>query len=103
MNMNQGTVYVDCPCCGTRLEVERENGKVVQQWKKAEPAPGGDALKAALAKLESDKQRRQQIFSTAKESMEEQKRKALEKFEKEKERIKRENDTSRPPGPFDLD
>ena len=102
--MNQGTIYVDCPCCGTRLEVEREDGKVVQRWAKPEkPAAGGDPIKAALAKLEADKKKRENILKNAAGALEDEKKRAMEKFEKEKERIKREKDTSRPPHPFDLD
>lgn len=102
--MNDGTIYVDCPCCGVRLEVEREGGKVVQRWEKqAKAKPGGDPIKAALAKLEEDKKKRAKLLSGAAEAIEAEKKRALEKFEKEKERIKRENDTSRPPHPFDLD
>ena len=102
--MSEGTIYVDCPCCGARLEVEREGGKVVQKWDKPQKAPaGGDPIKAALEKMEADKKKRATFFSGAKDSLEEEKRRTREKFEKEKERIKREKDTTRPPNIFDLD
>ncbi|TPW18418.1 MAG: hypothetical protein FD126_3452 [Elusimicrobia bacterium] len=97
-----GTIYVDCPCCGTRLEVERDGGKVVQKWAKREK-PAGDPLKAALEKIEADKRRRANFFVNAKDEIEARKKATHDKFEEERRRIIRENDNSPPPRPFDFD
>lgn len=103
--MSQETLYVDCPCCGARLEALRQNGKVVQHWAKPPKASkeGGDLLKEAAERLKAEKEKREKYLSGAKEILEQEKRKALEKFEQERRRIVEEGDNSRPPNPFDLD
>lgn len=100
-----GTVYVDCPCCGARLEARRQDGKVVQQWAKPKPpAKGGeDPLKAATERLKAEKAKRETFLDDAKARLEDEKRALEERFRRERERVHREGDTSRPPSPFDLD
>ncbi|TPW17935.1 MAG: hypothetical protein FD126_3548 [Elusimicrobia bacterium] len=100
--MAQETIYVDCPCCGARLEARRDDGKVMGHWTKLLKKEG-DPIKAAAEKLKAEKERHKNLLSGASAMIEEQKRRALEKFDKERERVERENDTSRPPSPFDLD
>ncbi len=97
------TLYVDCPCCGARIEADRESGKVLQHWAKREAAVPGDPLKAAMEKLEADKKKRENFFSNAKQALEARKREAMEKFEKERRRIAEEGDNTPPPRPFDFD
>lgn len=101
----EGTIYVDCPCCGARIEARREDGRVVQHWAKPKkPARStGDPLKDALEKLKADKERREKYLADPNAVLEEQKRKARERFEAEKKRVAEEGDTSRPPSPFDYD
>ncbi|MBI4051696.1 MAG: hypothetical protein HY400_04245 [Elusimicrobia bacterium] len=96
---------VECPFCHGSVEIDRESGKVLQKWPPSSlgVAPGGDKLKAAMQKLQKDKESREKYFSTAKESEEERKRKLREQFEKEKERIRKEGDITPPERPFDLD
>ncbi|MBI5884092.1 MAG: hypothetical protein HZB91_13435 [Elusimicrobia bacterium] len=98
------TIYVDCPCCKARLEVLRENGKVLQHWAKPlAKDKDGDPIKAATAKMKAEKERLSKLLDGAKDALAEQRKAAMEKFEREKERIKREGDDSPPPRPFDLD
>jgi hypothetical protein len=102
--MNQGTIYVDCPCCGARMEVQREDGKLVQHW--AKPVKGKEAenlLKTAAERLKADKAKRDKYLEGAKGMLQDEKRRLEEKFQQGKERIRREGDTGRPPNPFDLD
>ncbi|MCX5788363.1 MAG: hypothetical protein NTX64_07670 [Elusimicrobia bacterium] len=95
-----GTMFVDCPCCGARIEVDRESGKLIEHWTKQE-RPKGDPLQAAVEKLKTDQAKLENWFSTAQGQMEAQKKKARERFEAEARRIAREGDTSRPPNPMD--
>ncbi|MBI5624456.1 MAG: hypothetical protein HY924_11815 [Elusimicrobia bacterium] len=98
------TIYVDCPCCKARLEVLRENGKVLQHWAKPlAKDQGGDPIKAATERMKAEKERLSKYLDGAKDVLADQKKAAMEKFEREKERIKREKDDSPPPRPFDLD
>lgn len=103
--MSEETIYVDCPCCGARLEARRQDGRVMQHWKKAlkAQAEGGDPIKAAQERMKAEKERLSKLLENPGKIIEEQKRRALEKFELEKERIIRENDNSAPPHPFDAD
>jgi hypothetical protein len=105
MSEIQGTVYVDCPCCGARLVARREDGKVVAHWAKPRPAAKGgeDPLKAATDRLKAEKAKRANFLDDAKARLENEKRELEERFRKERERVHREGDTSRPPSPFDLD
>lgn len=100
--MGSKTIYVDCPCCGTRIEADSEHGKVVQHWEKTKSA-SGDSLKDALDRMKQEKEKRNQYFASAKDVLEEQKKKTREKFEKEKERVRKEGDSAPPPRPFDWD
>ena len=97
-----GSLFVDCPCCGARLEVDRESGKLLQHWAKQD-RPKGDLFKHALEKLKSDQAKLENWFSGAAKELEAKKKQAQDRFEKERQRILREGDTSRPPNPFDLD
>ena len=76
-------MFVDCPCCGARIEVDRESGRIIEHWTKQE-RPKGDPLQAAVEKLKTDQAKLENWFSTA-----------------EARRIAREGDTSRPPNPMD--
>ncbi|MFA5161803.1 MAG: hypothetical protein WC421_06120 [Elusimicrobiales bacterium] len=97
------TMFVDCPCCGTRLELERKTGKIVKTWAKLEKKEGGDAFADSLKKMKEEKERLGKYFSQAPDSMSKHKKELLDKFEQEKQRIKDSGDTSRPLNPLDLD
>jgi hypothetical protein len=97
------THLVECPFCRGRLEVDAGSGKVVNKWDAKKKSASGDSMKDAFEKLKADQEKRKNFFETAKEELERRKREADEKFEREKERINREGDVSRPPNPFDLD
>ncbi|OGR89585.1 MAG: hypothetical protein A3J74_11570 [Elusimicrobia bacterium RIFCSPHIGHO2_02_FULL_57_9] len=103
--MSEETVYVDCPCCGARLEARRQDGRVLQHWKKPlkAQADGADPIKAAQERMKAEKEKLAKLLENPTKLIEEQRRAALEKFEKEKERIIREKDNSAPPHPFDSD
>lgn len=100
------TIYVDCPCCGARLEARRQDGKVIKHWAKPidkNKVKGIDPIKAAQERLKAEKERLSAYMAGAGEMLERQKRETLEKFEREKRRVIEEGDTSRPPSPFDND
>ncbi len=99
----QDTIYVDCPCCGARLEARREDGKVLKHWKTSlkKEAAGKDPIKAAQERMAAEAERLKRYLEGAGDILERQKRETMEKFEAEKERIRREGDDSPPPRPFD--
>lgn len=101
--MSDGTYLVDCPCCKTRIEVDKKTGKVLRHWDKPVVKPGGDLIQEAFKKMKADKSRLDDYFSGAGKSLEDKKKELDEKFEKEKKRIKDSGDTSRPENPWDLD
>lgn len=92
---------VTCPCCGARLTVDRELGKVIAH----EPPPRHSKapdLDEAARLLEKQKAQREALFAQSAED-EKVKSKVLErKFE---ERLKQTKDepVTRPPRDFDLD
>ena len=99
-----GTVFVDCPCCGTRVEARRQDGKVVGSWAKpAKAKPGEDALKAAAERLKAEKAKRESFLTDAQRLLKDEKRLLEEKFKRARDRVAREGDTGPPPSPFDLD
>jgi len=103
--MNDGTVYADCPCCGARLEVRRQDGKVVAHWTKRTDGATTDAdpLKAAAERQKAEKAKLDHYLTGAKDVLEQRKKEAQEKFDKERDRIFKEKDFTRPDNPFDLD
>ena len=100
--MSDGTLFVDCPCCGVRIEARRDDGRVVGHFKKS-PKVEGDPIKAALERDKADKERFKNLLSNARDIVERQKRDALEKFDRERKRIEQEKDDSPPPSPFGFD
>lgn len=101
--MGEGTFLVDCPCCKARIEVDRQNGKVLRHWEKPEVKEGTDPMQEAFKKMKADKSRLDDYFNNAGKSMEEKKKELEEKFKQEKKRIEDSGDTSKPINPMDLD
>ncbi|MBI4803507.1 MAG: hypothetical protein HY796_13385 [Elusimicrobia bacterium] len=101
--MNEESYLIDCPVCKARIEVEKKTGRALRHWEKPQVKEGIDPMQEALKKMKSDKSRLNDYFSRARGSMEEKKKELLDKFEKEKKRIKDSGDTSRPLNPMDLD
>lgn len=97
------TFIIDCPCCKTQIEVDKNTGKVLKHWEKKQLKPGADPMQEALKKMQEDKSRLDAYFNGAGKSMEDKKKELMDKFEKEKKKIEESGDTSRPPSPFDLD
>jgi len=94
------TIYVDCPCCGARIEAEALSGKVVRHWKAGKEK---QTLEEALKELESEKARRAGFFEKAAGELEENKRRAREAFEKGVEKIQKEGLGEKPIRDIDLD
>lgn len=94
------TIYVDCPCCGARLEAEAESGKVVRHWKTPKKK---ESLEDTLRRLEKEKDEHAGFFEKAAGQMEAKKRKAREAFEQGVEKIKKEGLGERPIRDIDLD
>ena len=101
--MSDETYLIDCPACKARIEVEKKTGRVVRHWEKPEVKEGVDQMREAMKKIKDDKSRLDDYFSKAQGDMERRKKELLDKFEKEKKRIKDSGDTSRPINPMDLD
>ena len=101
--MSDGTYLVDCPCCKTRIEVDKKTGKVLRNWAKPVIKEGLDPMQEAFKKMKEDKSRLDSYFTNAGKSLEDKKKDLEEQFEKEKKRIKDSGDTSRPINPMDLD
>ena len=101
--MDDETFLIDCPICKARIEVVKKTGKVIRHWEKPEVKEGADQMQEALKKIKDDKVRLDDYFSKAQGDMERKKKELLDKFEKEKKRIKDSGDTSRPINPMDLD
>ncbi|OGS56560.1 MAG: hypothetical protein A3J79_04885 [Elusimicrobia bacterium RIFOXYB2_FULL_62_6] len=101
--MDEESWLVDCPLCKARIEISKKTGKVLRHWEKPQVKEGGDQMKDALEKIKKDKSRLDDYFSKAKGDMDAKKKELLDKFEKEKKRIKDSGDTSRPINPMDLD
>jgi len=97
------TVYVDCPHCNARLEVDRKTGKVVKSWEKVEKKEGTDFFAESLKKQKEEKARLNKYFTAAPDSLKQKKKELQDKFEAEKKRIHDEGDTERPINPMDLD
>lgn len=101
--MEEETFLIDCPICKARIEVEKKTGKALRHWEKPIVKEGADQMREALKKIKDDKSRLDDYFSKAQGDMERKKKELLDKFEKEKKRIKDSGDTSRPINPMDLD
>ena len=102
MNL-EGTIYVDCPCCGARLEARRDDGRVINHWKKR-PKTEGDPIKAAIEREKKEKDRFKDLLSNANKIIEDDKKRIMEKFEREKKRLEEEGDDGLPPpSPFGFD
>lgn len=98
------TFYVNCPCCKALLEVDAEDGQLVNKWSAQERAqPGVDRMSAALQKIEEDKKKRASLFDKTKSGLEDKKKRVDEAFKKEVEKIRREGLGEKPLTPFDLD
>ena len=83
--------------------MERKTGKVVKHWAKPKLKKGEDPFKKALEGIKANENKLDDYFSGAQNSMEDKKKELLDKFEKEKKRIKDSGDTSKPINPMDLD
>jgi len=94
-------IQVACPCCGARLTVDMELGKVIAHVPPPKQSKAPD-LDAAAQLLERQRKQREALFAQSAED-EKVKSKVLErKFE---ERLKQTKDepVTRPPRDFDLD
>ena len=99
------TLYVECPFCQGMLEVGVESGKVVNRWKHEDiPKWASDRRKGALQKIEEGKKKRRDLFESTQGRLDDKKKEALDSFQKEVEKIKREGGkVEPPPRPIDLD
>jgi uncharacterized Zn finger protein (UPF0148 family) len=98
------TFYVNCPCCSALLEVNAEDGRVVNKWTASERNKSGeDKMKSALQKLQDDKKKRETLLENTKSNLDAKKKRMDEAFRKEVEKIKKEGLGEKPLTPFDLD
>ncbi len=101
--MPEETMFIDCPGCGCRIEVERRTGKVLQHWDKLEKKAGVDPFAEALEKRKAEKSRLDKYFSQAPSSLQEHKKELLDQFEQEKKKVNDAGPVERPVNPLDLD
>lgn len=94
------TIYVDCPCCGARIEALAENGKVVQHWDKPKKKA---TFEDSLKKIEKEKESHEKYFENAARQLEDKKKKARELFEQGVDKIKKEGLGEKPIRDIDLD
>jgi len=97
------TIFVDCPHCGQRLEVEKNTGKIVKTWAKVEKKEGVDLVAETLRKRKEERAQLDKYFSGAPDSLKKHKEELLKKFDAEKKRIHDEKDYDKPVNPMDLD
>ncbi|MDD2772371.1 MAG: hypothetical protein PHP45_01600 [Elusimicrobiales bacterium] len=102
--MSSETIFVDCPHCGMRLEVDKQTGKVVKTWEKLKIKDGADPFAESLKKMKEEKDRLDKYFTGAPESLKQRRQELADKFEAEKQKIKDAGGTvERPLNPLDLD
>lgn len=94
---------IKCPCCGARLEIDVQSGRVIRHEKPgARPAdPFAHGLQRARREDESEAQ-----FREAQRKLDQRAREAEDAFGKRAEQLKREaaeGKDLRPPHPFDND
>ncbi len=97
------TFLVDCPVCEARIEVEKRTGKIVSHWEKPKIKKGEDPFKSAINKMAEEKEKLDKYFSGARGEIDSRKKELLDKFEKEKKRVRESGDDSKPINPMDLD
>lgn len=59
--MKDSILRIDCPCCGTILEVDRASGQVLKQGP-GKPRGGPKSLDEGLAKLKDQEAQREAAF-----------------------------------------
>lgn len=101
--MPEKTIFIDCPHCKSRLEVETKTGKITQSWKEDDLKKSKDFIKDALKKQEEEKSRLDKYFEGAGSEMQKRKKDLFKQFDKEKKRIHKQKDYSRPDNPMDWD
>lgn len=92
-------VEVVCPCCRTRLTVEKESGEVL-----AEQRPKLDATKTfedAMNKVRGGAREREDLFAKAFDRTQRQDDLLNKKFEEAKKKAK--DEPGKPHNPFDMD
>lgn len=98
------TFYVNCPCCSALLEVDAEDGRVVNKWTPSERHKSGeDKMKAALQKLQDDRKKRENLLENTRSTLDAKKKRMDDAFRKEVEKIQKEGLGEKPLRPFDLD
>jgi len=98
------TIFVDCPHCGIKMEVEKATGKVIKTWDKVEKKAGGDPMADALKKIREDKAKLDSYFKAAPDSLKQHQKELESKFKEETDKIKKEGGkVEKPINPFDLD
>jgi hypothetical protein len=91
---------VVCPCCSTKLTIERASGEIL-----AEERPKQDAEKTfegAMGQVQSGAQRREDAFSKAFKRTQRMEDILTKKFEEAKKKADSDPD-AKPPSPFDSD
>ncbi len=98
-NPREKSFEVVCPCCGAKLKLDRELGKVIAHERPAKPAPGADLDRAAQL-LEKEKVRREALFQQSTEEAKVKSKLLERKFE---ESLKKAKDEPVTPPTRDID
>lgn len=93
------TVIIECPCCGTRLEIDRKTCKIINKYPKIDTK--STTFDDLIRKSKDNVKELDQYFSSAPENLKKRKEELERKFEENKEKAKK--DPNPPINPMDLD
>jgi len=97
------TLFFICPCCGSRLEIDKKNGEIINIWEKPDTEQAGDPMKSSLKKIEEKQKELQSYFSKAGEKLKNREKELNDLFEKNKKSAAADKDGEKPVNPMDLD
>ena len=91
-------INVECPCCGTKLVVDAEQGDVLSEERPKRPKA---SFEDALSQVRSGSDRRAEAFDKAFDQTQRQESILEKKFEEARKKAK--DDPEKPRSPFDFD
>lgn len=97
------SIYAQCPKCNELLEINPRDGKVIQHFESKKKKGSTDFLKDQMESLAEEANKREDIFSKAKDEKD-KKMKQLDKlFGDETDKIKKKGKVEKPKNIFDLE
>lgn len=96
-------IIVQCPCCGTELDIDRRTGQIVRTG----PKPGEEEGLARFDSVVKDVQRKSaapsSAFDNVTRSLKSREGKLDDVFKDAFDKVREQDDGSRPPNPLDWD